>query len=126
MGPFLARTRLSGHDRLPLHFLVLGLKTQERPGAEEAVAADAFSADDAFEQERPVSFLDLAEGADRRQGVADQLPIDGHHAGAGRQGNKFIETGMVAHGRSRSSSIVNSVDGGSRGKRGPDKYCLRT
>ncbi len=58
--------------RLPIE----RLEAQERARAEEAVAAQPLAADDAFEEERPVAFLDLAEGGDRRQRVADQLAID--------------------------------------------------
>src|SRR5262249_48819248 len=52
----------------------------EWPRAEEAIAADAFAANDAFEEERPVAFLNLAEGRDRREGVAGELAIDRNHS----------------------------------------------
>ena len=67
------------------------LEAQERAGAEEAVAAEPFAADDALEEERPVALLDLAEGADRRERVADELAVDRHHAVAARQLDEFLE-----------------------------------
>src|SRR5205814_5677462 len=77
--------------------IAVGLEAQERAGAEERVAAEALAADDALEQERPVALLDLAERADRRQRVADQLAVDRHDAGAARQLDEFFVSGTVTH-----------------------------
>ena len=74
------------------------LEAEERPGAEEAVAAEPLAADDALEQERPVALLDLAEGADRRESVAEELAVDGDDRVPGRQLGELVERGEVAHG----------------------------
>ena len=74
-----------------LHALLVRLKTQERAGADKAVTSQAFAADHALEQEGPVPFLDLAEGADRGQRIADELAIDRHQARVPSQLREFIE-----------------------------------
>ena len=73
------------------------LEAQEGAGAEEAVAAEPFAADDALEQERPFAFLDLAEGADGRERVADELAVDRDQAGLAGQLDEFLEGRTVAH-----------------------------
>src|SRR5262245_55226264 len=83
-----------------LDAVLVGLEAQERAGAEEAVAPHALAADDGLEQERPSALLDLAEGADRRQGVADQLAVDRHQASVAGQFNELLEGGKILHGES--------------------------
>src|ERR1700736_217254 len=65
---------------LDLHAAIERLETDERPGTEEAITAEAFAVDHALEEKRPIAFLDLAEGADRRQRVADELAVNRHDA----------------------------------------------
>ena len=52
------------------------LEPEERLGPQEAEPADLLAADDALEKERRGRALDPAEGRDRRQPVAGQLPVD--------------------------------------------------
>src|SRR5438874_832462 len=54
----------------------------ERVGTEKAVAADSLSADHALEQKCARSLLDPAVGADGRQCIAHQPPVDGNQIGA--------------------------------------------
>src|SRR5437763_4539845 len=90
------------------------LETQERPRPEEAVAPESLTADNALEEKRPISLLDLAEGTDRRQRVAGQLAVDRHQVALARQADELVEGRMVAHesvtvaiGRSRASRQVH-------------------
>src|SRR5262249_56394860 len=94
----LSRRRGAASDLLNLHAAVERLESQERPGAEKAVAAEPFTTDDALEQESPVALLDLAESADRRKGVADQLAVDGDHSCMAGQVGELVEGRVVAHG----------------------------
>ena len=73
------------------------LEAQERAGAEEAITAEAFAADDALEEKRPIALLNLAKGADGRERVADELAVDGHEAGLARQLDKFLEGRTITH-----------------------------
>src|SRR5205823_1408344 len=109
---------------------VVCLEAEERPAADEAVPADALAADDALEQEGPVAVVDLAEGGDRRQRVADQLPEDGDEAGVARQRQEFVKTRTVAHTRFPSAGLP-LVKGGPRSsfpnsvwERQPAKLCF--
>src|SRR5262249_45377569 len=80
------------------------LEAQERPGPQEAVAAVAFAADDALEQKRPIALLNLAEGADGREGVADQLAVDRHEAVPPRQLRELLRGRVVTlHDRCQTS-----------------------
>ena len=56
----------------------------DEPGSrgDEAKAGDFFAADDAFEEERMIMPAEKFKGADRRQSVGEQLPIDGDDLGA--------------------------------------------
>ena len=74
-----------------------GLEQKERIGAEEAVTAEALAADDAFEQERPVAALELVERGDGREGIAQQLAIDRHHAVLAREFEVFGQAREIAH-----------------------------
>src|SRR5262245_1545259 len=56
------------------------LEPQKWSCAEETVTSQPLTADDALEQKRPISLLNLAESADRRQRIADQLAIDRYQA----------------------------------------------
>src|SRR5262249_1753326 len=47
---------------LDLHPVIECLEAQKRPGANKTVAPDALAPHDAFEEKRPIFFLDLAEG----------------------------------------------------------------
>ncbi len=99
---------------MDLHARAISLETQEGTAADEAVAAQTFAADDALEQKRPVAFLNLAEGADRRQRVADELAIDRHQAhrpgGRAGQGNEFLEAGTMAHARGSHSGTKEKTN----------------
>src|SRR5438105_1551838 len=66
-----------------LHLPFVRLKTKKRTGAEEAVPSQPFAADHALEEKRPVPFLNLAEGADGSQRVADKLAINRNQTGVG-------------------------------------------
>src|SRR2546427_537912 len=55
---------------LEQHALSPGLEAQKGPGAKKAVTSQPFPADNAFEEKRPISFLDLAKGAYRGERVA--------------------------------------------------------
>src|SRR5207253_704176 len=103
------------HAALHLDLMVKGLETQERSGAEEAIAAQAFAADDAFEQERPVAFLDLAEGTDRGERITDQLAIDRHEAGVAGQLDKLFQAGTVTHEYLRESTRLPNPFSGLHG-----------
>ena len=75
------------------------LELEERPRAEEAVAADPLAADDALEEERPVALLDLAEGADGRERVAGELAVHRHDRVPARPGRRTRRrTGSSASG----------------------------
>src|SRR5262249_6265151 len=100
---------------LQLHLAAHGLEAQERPGAQEAVAAQALAADDALEEEGPFAFLDLAESADRGQRVADELSVHRHQTAVSGQLQEFVEAGMVAGHDLR----VISQTGGGRKSREP-------
>ena len=85
-------------SRLNPHVIFVGLKTQKWSGTEKAVPPQSFAADHALEEKGPVAFLNLAESADRRQRVADQLTVDRHHAGiTGQLGILFVAR-SIAHG----------------------------
>ncbi len=71
---------LAGGGVLDLDAPVPGLEAQKRSGTQEAIAAQALAADDAFEQKSPIALLDLAEGGYRGEGIADELAIDRHQA----------------------------------------------
>src|SRR6266852_5923377 len=88
--------RLCG-TMLDAHAAIKSLRSQEWTGSQKAVAADPLAADHAFQEERPVLFLDLAESADRGQRVADKLAIDRHQIGVPSQRDKFIEGRAVVH-----------------------------
>ncbi len=85
------------------------LEAQEGAGADEAVTAEPLAADDALEQKRPFALLNLTEGADGRERVADELAVDRHQAGLAGQLDEFLEGRMVAHGSVQFS--VFSVQG---------------
>src|SRR5439155_3862243 len=80
---------------LDSHSAIMRLEAQEWAGAKEAVPTQPLAADHAFEEKRPVAFLNLAEGAHRRECVADQLPIDRHDAGGASQRGQLRERGTI-------------------------------
>ena len=84
-----------GGAHLDFDAAVPGLEAQKRPGAEKAVAAQALAADDAFEEKRPIAFLDFAESRDRRQGIADQLPVNRDQAMSPGQLQEISARGTV-------------------------------
>src|SRR5438552_2144868 len=114
-----------------LNLMIMSVKAQERPGAEEAVAADALASDHALEQERPITFLNLAEGADRRERVADQLAIDRHDPGVAGQLGEFFKGRQIAHAASAAMLTLRRLPVWSytvwrRLKRGSqERRCLR-
>ena len=60
---------------------------RKRVRPDETVTAEPLTAHDAFEEERPIAVVDLAERVDGGQRVADELPVDRHQAGpAGEPG----------------------------------------
>src|SRR5262249_42861256 len=94
--------RVGGVQLLPLATVAAdlraeGLEAEERPGAEEAVAAQPLAANNALEEERPVPLLDLAEGGDRRECVADELAVDRHETRAPGEVQELFQIGVVAH-----------------------------
>src|SRR5262249_37333978 len=82
---------------LQLDTIAERLEAQERPGAEEAVASQPLAADDALEEKGPISLLNLAEGANRRQRIAGELAIDRHQVALAGQADELVEGRMVAH-----------------------------
>src|SRR5438132_5946086 len=60
---------LSG--RVDLHMPIKRLIAQEWTRADEAVSPQALAANDTFKEERPVAFLNLAEGAHRGKRISD-------------------------------------------------------
>src|SRR5207249_90747 len=95
---------------LDLHLAIKRLEAAKRSRAEEAVASHALAAHDAFEEKGPVLLLNLAESADRCQGVADQLTIDRDQAGVPGQGDKLLECRAVAHPDSPVAALVGRLD----------------
>src|SRR5205807_5504359 len=80
-----------GQDVVDLHAPAVGLEAQEGASAEETVAPEALAADNALEEKGPVAFLDLAEGADGRERIADELAVDRHHAGLPGELDELLE-----------------------------------
>src|SRR6266436_5919860 len=91
------RRRRAWRRFLKLNAALVGLEAKERTGAEEAVTAEAFAADDALEEERPVAVLDLAKRGHRGERVADELPVDRNQAVVAGQVQEFVEGRAVTH-----------------------------
>src|SRR5438128_6261451 len=76
---------------------IMRLEAQPRSRADKTVPAQALAADDAFKEEGPVAFLNLAEGTHRRERISDQLAIDRNQAGRAGELHEFVKRGAVAH-----------------------------
>src|SRR5437899_3030507 len=77
--------------RFDLHMPVKRLKAQEWTGADKTIPAQALTADNAFKEEGPVAFLNLAEGAHRSERVSDQLAVNGNQAGRAGELHEFVK-----------------------------------
>src|SRR4051794_33443805 len=88
-------------------------KAQKRAGADEAVPAYALAANDAFEQERPLAFLNLAKSADRGERVADKLAINRHQAGILRQRGELFESRSITHASLARAAVMFRIRKGS-------------
>ena len=73
--------------------MAVGLDFEEGLGGQEAVAADLFAADDALEEAGAATGVDLVEGADRGQGVAEQAAIDRHQRGLRARSRNVLKSG---------------------------------
>ena len=58
------------------NFVIEGVKLQERSRAKKAVTPDSLAPDNALEKERVRPVFEAAEGADRRERIADEPPVD--------------------------------------------------
>ena len=89
----------------------------ERPRTDETVTANPLAANDALEQERP--FFVRADGPkrrDRRQRIAEQLPVNRHNGVRGSQFRELVKTRSVTHEQ------LGTMDGNERVYcREPDK-----
>src|SRR5262245_12029348 len=83
------------------HQPIEGIEAQERAGADETVTAELLAADDAFKQECLLAFLNLAEGADGRQRIADQSSKDGNDRVRLRQFRERFEGRRIEQGSLR-------------------------
>ncbi len=75
--------------------MAVGLDLEKGFGGQETVAADLFAAHDALEEAGAAAGVDLVEGADRGQRIADQAAIDGHEPAVRGQLAKGLEVGTM-------------------------------
>ena len=69
------------------------------PGGDEAVSADLFSADDAFEKEGVLLSAEDFKGCHWGETIGEELAVDGDDFGATGGGGKFSDVGEIAaHG----------------------------
>ena len=83
--------------------MAVGLDLEKRVGRQKAVASDLLTAHNAFEEAGAAARVDLVEGADRGQRIADQAAIDGHQLAVGGQLAKGLEVGTMDRRRARMS-----------------------
>lgn len=72
-----------------------GFDPQEGLPAEKAVPSDFLSPHNTFEQERLVIPAHAVVGRDRRQRIAEQLPVHRHQTVRARQRGERVDVGMV-------------------------------
>jgi hypothetical protein len=91
---FLAARRDAAAD---LHLRAAGLQQQEGIASDEAIAADLFAADNAFEETGGLAAIEPAERLHRREGVAQEFTIDGNEVGALSEFDEPLERGKMGH-----------------------------
>lgn len=96
---------------LDLDFKASGFKFEERIGAEKAVSADLFAANDTFEEEAG-SALSFDPGicGDRREGVAREFAINGQHEAWLGLSLKFVPAWHVANQNAQTPMVVRCQD----------------
>ncbi len=79
------------------HLQAARFERDEGIAADETVTSDAFATDDTFEEEGVIAGAQFAEGGDRRQGVGQQLAVDGNEPDTLCKLREAFETGEVGH-----------------------------
>jgi hypothetical protein len=72
-------------------------ESSERLGTQEAVTPDPFPANDALKKESTIGVAEFVEGSNGSQGIAKELPVNGHNRVVQSEFGKGIVAGVVTH-----------------------------